>query len=171
MCTTITCYHVGPAESRQYVSQPLGGEHHVLMALVHSALVSLLTRHAQTLSHRASRTHTTLSSSDEVASILKPELTAIVLTLQGLCLIDQRAKDELGQGWMLEVSFYPLLHPVRFKLTSSSSSSTSYSCYVRKWHQANGPSSISCLTYFVVYSSTRPPIVGHSRISTDWRGS
>lgn len=75
---------------------------------VHSALVSLLTRHAQTLSNRASRTHTTLSSSEEIANILKPELSAIVITLQGLCLMDQRAKDELGQSWMLEVSYLAL---------------------------------------------------------------
>lgn len=73
------------------------------IAVVHSALVALLTRHAQTLSHRASRTHTTLSATDELANALKPELASIVLTLQGLCLVDGRAKGELGQVWMLEV--------------------------------------------------------------------
>jgi hypothetical protein len=45
-----------------------------------------------------------LSASDEVAHTLKPELMAIFTTLQGLCLLDQAAKAELGQGWMLEVS-------------------------------------------------------------------
>lgn len=76
---------------------------------VHSALAVLLTRHAQTLSHRASRTHTTPSSSDELINALKPELASIVLTLQGLCLIDGLAKDELGQSWMLEVSYLSLI--------------------------------------------------------------
>lgn len=76
--------------------------------IVHNALAALLTRHAQTLSHRASRSHTTLSATDDVAHTLKPELMAIFTTLQGLCLLDQSAKIELGQSWMLEVSSTPL---------------------------------------------------------------
>lgn len=40
-----------------------------------------------------------------MANTLKPELSSIALTLQGLCLVDRRAKEELGQSWMLEVSW------------------------------------------------------------------
>lgn len=138
MCPTITRrhLHLGSPQARQYVPTQLKSSNVSLTTKVHSALVSLLTRHSQTLSHRASRTHTTLSASDGVAHILKPELSSIVLTLQGLCLIDQRAKDELGQGWMLEVSHALRFGPVLGHADSLySSSSISFWFCGRKWHQ------------------------------------
>jgi hypothetical protein len=75
-----------------------------MFTLVHTALLSLLTRHAQSLSHRAAASHTTLSARDTLAAVLVPELVSIVTILQGLCLIDHRAKEETGEIWVLEVS-------------------------------------------------------------------
>ena len=70
---------------------------------MHTALIALLTRHAQTLSHRAAKSHTTLSPSDSAANALRAEMSAIFAILQGLCLVDRKAKAEMGQSWMLEV--------------------------------------------------------------------
>ena len=73
---------------------------------MHTPLIVLLTRHAQTLSHRAAKSHTTLSSSDSVANALRAEMVAIFAILQGLCLVDRKAKSEMGQSWMLEVRLH-----------------------------------------------------------------
>ncbi|WVO19543.1 uncharacterized protein IAS62_000831 [Cryptococcus decagattii] len=67
----------------------------------YEALVSLLTRHTSTLSHRSS--HIPLPADDEMALSLIPELTLVVGILQGLCLMSRRCKEFVGEGWVMEV--------------------------------------------------------------------
>ncbi|KIR39087.1 hypothetical protein I307_01806 [Cryptococcus deuterogattii 99/473] len=67
----------------------------------YEALVSLLTRHTSTLSHRSS--HISLPAGDELALSLIPELTLVVGILQGLCLLSRRCKELVGEGWVMEV--------------------------------------------------------------------
>ena len=67
---------------------------------VHDSLITLLTRHVQTLSrHRVS-----LSPGDETAFVLCPEISSIVEMLQGLALLSKECKASLGQFWVMEVS-------------------------------------------------------------------
>ncbi|XAO22083.1 hypothetical protein I312_100848 [Cryptococcus bacillisporus CA1280] len=67
----------------------------------YEALVSLLTRHTSTLSHRSS--HIPLPADDEMTLSLIPELTLVVGILQGLCLLSRRCKEFVGEGWIMEV--------------------------------------------------------------------
>ncbi len=70
--------------------------------IVHLPLITLLSRHAQTLSSRSS--HSSLPAGDEVAMSLIPELELMVSILQGLCLLSRKAKKATGQSWIMEVS-------------------------------------------------------------------
>lgn len=67
----------------------------------YEALVSLLTRHTSTLSHRSS--HIPLPADDEMTLSLIPELTLVVGILQGLCLLSRRCKEFVGEGCIMEV--------------------------------------------------------------------
>lgn len=83
------------------IPQFLFGEEVLTIYQACEALVSLLTRHTSTLSHRSS--HIPLPADDEMALSLIPELTLVVGILQGLCLLSRRCKEFVGEGWVMEV--------------------------------------------------------------------
>ena len=68
------------------------------LTVVHTPLISLMTRHAQALSSRHP------PNGDELAGIVI-EMGGIVRLLQGLCLMSSECKGAAGQQHILEV--YP----------------------------------------------------------------
>ena len=66
---------------------------------VHTTLIALLTRHAQTLAQR----RTSAAEGDEVGAAVVSELSGVIGMLQGLCLLSERCKEAVGQSWVLEV--------------------------------------------------------------------
>lgn len=68
---------------------------------VYRPLLSLLSRHTQTLTQRAHSS--SLPPNDEVATGLIPELGIIIGLLQGLCLLSRACKDAVSESWVLEV--------------------------------------------------------------------
>jgi hypothetical protein len=78
--------------------------HTSLVIAVYQPILSLLTRHAQTLSQRAHAS--SLPVDDEIATALIPELQTIVGILQGLCLLSRSCKAAVSESWVLEVGVY-----------------------------------------------------------------
>ncbi|RXK34651.1 hypothetical protein M231_08095 [Tremella mesenterica] len=73
-------------------------------AHIHDPLLALMSRHAEALAIRANSTHSSLSPGDELAALLVPELSIIVVILQGLCLLSRKAKLAVAESWVLEIT-------------------------------------------------------------------
>ena len=76
-----------------------GNDRLLTIFAVHTSLLTLLTRHAQTLCKRG----TSLPPGDEAATSLSPELVSIIGILQGLCLVSHACKEAVGEIWIMEV--------------------------------------------------------------------
>lgn len=70
--------------------------------LVHTALLALLARHAQTLTSQSLDSHA-LPPGHPLALALLFELCSLVSLLQGLCLLSRECKLAVGESWVLEV--------------------------------------------------------------------
>ncbi|KAK8849821.1 hypothetical protein IAR55_005157 [Kwoniella newhampshirensis] len=79
----------------------------VVSLQVHHALLSLLTRHTQTLSQFALQT--AMPEGDERTTMTTIELTILVKILQGLCLLSRGCKRAVSEGWALEMFIDMLL--------------------------------------------------------------
>lgn len=62
---------------------------------VHTALISLVTRHAQTLAHH--------SPNADAVDMIVGEMGVSVRMLQGLCLLSAGCKAAVGEAWVIEV--------------------------------------------------------------------
>lgn len=72
-----------------------------LTLTVHTPLLTLLARHAASLSKRASTT--SLPAGDEFARHLSPEIDTSLSILQGVTLLSRNCKAAVGERWAMEV--------------------------------------------------------------------
>ncbi|RSH80027.1 uncharacterized protein EHS24_009699 [Apiotrichum porosum] len=100
-----------------------GGLEAFVALQVHTPLLTLLARHAASLSKRASIT--SLPAGDEFARHLSPEIDTSLSILQGVTLLSRNCKAAVGERWAMEM-FLDLLLLLRTQTTEGNARPTAY---------------------------------------------
>nr|ODO04280.1 hypothetical protein L204_00637 [Cryptococcus depauperatus CBS 7855] len=74
---------------------------HILSHQPHTTLFNLMSRHISTLALRSS--HSSMLPGDSLVVQLVPELQVAAEILQGLCLLSNSCKEDIGNEWILEM--------------------------------------------------------------------